>query len=98
VAVVPLIAISRMPRSVNLFSLNCPSYAKTGRKLMNSSTFFSGLVSVDVQPATVIGDLPQRSVRSKVEDVALFLNDLFFVGVSPSGFRTVHGDWTRNAA
>ena len=46
---------------------------------MNSSTFFSGFGFVDVQPATVVGDLPQCPVRREVEDVALLLDDLLFV-------------------
>ena len=35
---------------------------------------------VDVQSATVFGDLPQRPVRREVEDVALLLDDLLRVG------------------
>ena len=34
---------------------------------------------VDVQAATVIGDLPQRPVRREVEDIALLLDDLLLI-------------------
>ena len=44
VAVVPLIAISRMP-AASISFIELPSYASIGRNSMNLATFFSGLVS-----------------------------------------------------
>ena len=74
----PLIAMSRIPGGVNLFH----GTAVVSENRQEADELFHLLFRVrfvDVQPATVIGNLPQRPVRSEVEDVALFLDDLLFV-------------------